>query len=177
MFSLCPAAGIIGLTILYVASGRPIFWDDWVKRTAAQIHTVGIGLVALISVWWWGISAVMGAWPLWGGFYLSRKLSEIGLDLLAKVGLLPPSPKTLPPPRTIYHPSNGTWAVVNGQDKGYQRIAGGDNGQGRVDGGISAHGADSRAGGVSGHYDLDRQSPQWMDGRADTPHPRDEPPR
>ena len=121
LFGVGAAAVIIGMTMLQIASGRPMFWDAWVKRTAARMHTTGLTLAALIAAGLWGLSAVTAAWPVFVGAWLSRKLSEMGLDALARFGLLPASPMTRPA-RVIQH-ANGHRALVDAATgKGYQPL-------------------------------------------------------
>ena len=121
LFGVVPAAAIIGLALFQIASGHPMFWDSWIKKTAAQMHTTGLGLAALLAAGLWGISAVTASWPLWASFWLSRKLSEMGLDVLARFGLLPASPMTRPA-RVIQH-ADGRRALVDATTgAGYQRL-------------------------------------------------------
>jgi hypothetical protein len=120
LFGVIPAAAIIGLALYGAVSGRPTFWDSWIKKTAARMHTFGLIGAGVLAAGLWGISAVTAAWPVFAGAWLSRKLSEIGLDALAKVGLLPASPMTRAP-RIIHH-ADGNRAVVDGRVVGYQRL-------------------------------------------------------
>lgn len=121
LFGVVPAAAIIGLALFQIASGHPMFWDSWIKKTAAQMHTTGLGLAALLAAGLWGISAVTASWPVFAGAWLSRKLSEIGLDALARLGLLPASPMARPT-RLITH-ADGRQAIVDATTgAGYQRL-------------------------------------------------------
>ena len=120
LFGIGAAILMIGIALFQVASGRPMVWDAWVKRTAAQMHTTGLSLAALVAAGLWGLSAVTASWPVFAGAWLSRKLSEMGLDVLARFGLLPASPMA-PQPRVIEH-ANGGRALVDGTGKGYQRL-------------------------------------------------------
>lgn len=120
LFGVVPAVLVVGAALALTASGRPIFWDSWIKRTAAQMHTLGLALAAVIAAGLWGVSAALQAWPVFAGAWLSRKLSEIVLDLLARAGLLPASPMTRPQPRVIEH-ADGRRALVDARTgQGYQ---------------------------------------------------------
>ena len=121
LFGVVPAVLVVGAALALAASGRPIFWDSWIKRTAAQMHTLGLALAAVIAAGLWGLSALTSTWPLWASFWLSRKLSEIGLDVLARFGLLPASPMTRPT-RLIEHANGGRALVDATTGKGYQRL-------------------------------------------------------
>lgn len=119
LFGVVPAAAIIGLALFQIASGHPIFWDSWIKKTAAQMHMLGLSLAAAIAAGLWGVSAVTASWPVFVGAWLSRKLSEMGLDALARLGLLPASPRA---PRVIEH-RDGRRALVDATTgQGYQRL-------------------------------------------------------
>ena len=121
LFGLGAAVLMLGLALLQIAIGRPMLWDPWVKRTAAQMHTTGLALAAIAAALLWGISAVTAAWPVFAGAWLSRKLSEMGLDVLARFGLLPASPVARPT-RLIQH-ADGRQAIVDATTgAGYQRL-------------------------------------------------------
>lgn len=120
LFGVGAAALVIALTLGHIAVGRPIFWDTWVKRTSGRMHSGGLTLAAVIATGMWGVSAALQAWPVFAGAWLSRKLSEIVLDLLARAGLLPASPMTRPQPRVIEH-ADGRRALVDARTgQGYQ---------------------------------------------------------
>lgn len=121
LFGVGAAAAIIGMTLFQVASGRPMFWDAWIKKTAAQMHTLGLSLAAVVAAGLWGLSAVTASWPVFVGAWLSRKLSEMGLDVLAKMGLLPASPMTRPT-RLIHHADGHRALVDAATGKGYQPL-------------------------------------------------------